>query len=216
MNINPNSKRILCFGDSNTWGYIPGTKHNRYSSSVRWPGVLQSLLGDEYEIIEEALNSRGIMKGDNRPGKEGRIAMDYILPCLDSHDPLDYVIVMLGSNELKAEFNLLTQDIGENLRIFIETVSNRNSQFRDIKPKIIILVPPAMDDQTEYCLKGDKYVGAHNKSIELKTTYAKIAEETGCSVVDVQDELLVGEDGVHMLAESHELLAKAVWNLINK
>ena len=97
MNTNPKAKRILCFGDSNTWGYIPGTKHNRYPADIRWTGVLQQLLGSEFEIIEEALNSRGITKGDSRPGKEGRVGMEYILPCLDSHDPLYYVIVMLGS-----------------------------------------------------------------------------------------------------------------------
>jgi lysophospholipase L1-like esterase len=214
MNTNPNAKRILCFGDSNTWGYIPGTKHNRYPADVRWAGVLQNLLGQEYEIIEEALNSRGIMKGDRRPGKEGRIAMEYILPCLDSHDPLDYVIVMLGSNELKAEFNLPAIDIGENLRHLVETIQNRNSQFRDTKPQIIIVVPPTMNEQTQYSLKENKYVGAHDKSVEMKKIFAQIAQETNCAIVDVQDELVTGEDGVHLLPESHEVLAKALFPLI--
>ena len=57
MNINPTSKRILCFGDSNTWGYVPATG-KRYPVGVRWTSLLQEKLGDGYEIIEEGLNSR--------------------------------------------------------------------------------------------------------------------------------------------------------------
>lgn len=210
MNTNPKAKRVLCFGDSNTWGYIPGTKHNRYPADIRWTGVLQQLLGSEFEIIEEALNSRGITKGDSRPGKEGRVGMEYILPCLDSHDPLDYVIVMLGSNELKAEFNFSAEEIGNNLRLLVETISNRVSQFREAKPQVVIVVPPTVDDQTEYCLKDDKYKGAHEKSVQLKSVYSSIAKDTNSFIVDVQDELKTGEDGVHLLEGSHKVLAEAV------
>ena len=131
MNTNIDAKRILCFGDSNTWGYVPGSKHNRYPSNVRWTGILQNMLGSFFEIIEEGLNSRGIINGDKRPGKEGRSGMEYIVPCLDTHDPLDFIIVFLGTNELKSELNLTSEDIGENLRILINTISNHPSQFRN-------------------------------------------------------------------------------------
>lgn len=214
MNTNLNAKRILCFGDSNTWGYISGTKHQRYPANIRWTGVLQNLLGNDYEIIEEGLNSRGILKGDNRPGKEGRVAMDYILPCLDTHDPLDYVLIMLGSNELKSEFNLSTKGIGENLKVLVQTIQNRSSQFRDIKPEVIIIVPPILNENTEYSLNNNKYVGAYEKSLGFKEVYSQIAKEFDLKIVDVQDQMIVGVDGAHITEESHAILAKAVCDVI--
>lgn len=214
MNTNPNAKRILCFGDSNTWGYVSGTKHQRYPANKRWTGLLQNLLGNDYEIIEEGLNSRGITKGDSRPGKEGRVAMDYILPCLDSHDPLDYVLLMLGSNELKSEFSLSTEDIGENLKLLIQTIQNRSSQFRDIKIEIVILVPPVLNENTEYSQNNNKYVGAYEKSLQFKGVYSKIAKEFDLKIVDVQDQMVVGIDGAHITEESHGILANAVWDML--
>jgi len=214
MQTSPQAKRVLCFGDSNTWGYIYDTKHNRYPVDVRWTGVLQNLLGGDYEIIEEGLNSRGIVKGDSRPGKEGRIAMDYIIPCLDTHDPLDYVVVMLGSNELKAEFNLSAQEVGDNLKMLIDVITNRSSQFREVKPQIVIVVPPVLDETTEYSSLGDKYKGAYEKSKALRGIYAKVAEETDSLFLDIQDQLEVGSDGVHLLPEAHKVLAQAICNLL--
>ena len=63
-------KKILCFGDSLTWGYIPGSGHERFSEKIRWPKVLQKALGEDFEIIEEGLNSRTLVNEDTRPGKE--------------------------------------------------------------------------------------------------------------------------------------------------
>jgi len=215
MNTNDNIKRILCFGDSNTWGYIPNSGHNRYRASVRWTGVLQNLLGNSYEIIEEGLNSRGILHGDNRPGKEGRNAMDYIIPCLDTLDPLDYVIVFLGTNELKAELDLSPEEIGENLKILLNIIIQRPSQFREEKPKLILVNPPVLNENTEYALKGDKYKGATEKSLALGIVFKKIASDIGATFVDVQDKLNIGEDGVHMLPEAHEILGKELYNVIH-
>jgi len=208
MNINADAKRILCFGDSNTWGYISGTKHERYPANIRWTGVLQNLLGNNYEIIEEGLNSRGILKGD-------RVAMDYILPCLDTHDPLDYVLIMLGSNELKSEFDLSTKDVGDNLKLLIQTIQNHSSQLRDIKPEIVIIVPPILNENTEYSLNNNKYAGAHEKSLQFKEVYSQIAKEFDLKIVDVQDQMIVGVDGAHITSDSHALLAKAVYDVIN-
>src|SRR5438309_1536590 len=119
MNINPSAKRALCFGDSNTWGYISGSDHIRLDVNKRWPGILQEKLGNEWEVIEEGLNSRAIIHEDSRAGKEGRSATSYIIPCLDTHDPLDWVIVMLGGNELKSEYNMSAQEVADSMMSFI-------------------------------------------------------------------------------------------------
>lgn len=216
MQTSPQAKRILCFGDSNTWGYVPGSKHQRYPADVRWTGVLQSLLGNDFEIIEEGLNSRGILKGDSRPGKEGRSAIEYILPCLDTHDPIDYVIVFLGTNELKSEYNLSASEIAENARTLVSMISSRSSQSSDAKPKVVLVVPPKVDEKTEYSLKGEKYVSAGKKSQELTGAYSKVAQECGVQFLGVQDELATGSDGIHLTAEAHTVLAKALVGVFNK
>ena len=86
--------RILCYGDSNTWGYISGSDHQRYGNNERWTKILASLLGQKFEIIEEGLNSRTLISNDLRPGKEGKNGYEYLIPCLDTHDPIDLVILM--------------------------------------------------------------------------------------------------------------------------
>jgi lysophospholipase L1-like esterase len=101
---NPAAHTVLCFGDSNTNG-ISGDDENyvRLPAAVRWTGRLQRLLGDGYYVIEEGLNGRTTdLDYANRPGCNGRT---YFGPCLQSHHPLDVVVIMLGTNDLKAEFN---------------------------------------------------------------------------------------------------------------
>ena len=94
-------KNILCFGDSNTWGYAPVTGE-RYPGHVRWTGVLQSCLGDDYFVIEEGLNGRTTVH--NEPLRPHRNGASLLPVLLESHSPLDLVIVMLGTNDLKACF----------------------------------------------------------------------------------------------------------------
>ena len=91
-------KTILCYGDSLTWGFIPGTMGKRYGPEVRWPKLVQGLLGSDYEIIEEALNGRTTVWEDSF--REGRHGARLLQPLLESHGPLDLVIIMLGSNDL--------------------------------------------------------------------------------------------------------------------
>ena len=96
-------KTVLCYGDSNTFGYIPETGM-RYPRDIRYPGRLKKLLGDEYDVIEEGCNGRTTIHDDPVDGwKNG---LDYLKPCLNSHKPVDFVILMLGSNDLKATFHL--------------------------------------------------------------------------------------------------------------
>ena len=91
-------KRILCYGDSNTWGYIAGSG-KRYPHDVRWTGVVQRELGEGYQVLEEGLVGRTTVF-DN-PFAPWRNGIDYLMPCLITHKPIDLIIVMLGSNDLR-------------------------------------------------------------------------------------------------------------------
>ena len=89
-------KSVLCFGDSNTWGYIPLTA-GRLPRAERWTGILQKSLGESYYVIEEGLNGRSTVFYE--PFREGRNARTTILTILESHAPLDLLIIMFGAND---------------------------------------------------------------------------------------------------------------------
>ena len=94
-------KRIICYGDSNTYGYLPPTG-GRFAEHERWIGILQELLGPEYKIIEEGLGGRTKVLDE--------VLEDYlngkklIIPCIKTHYPVDLILIMLGTNDMKARF----------------------------------------------------------------------------------------------------------------
>ena len=206
--------KILCYGDSNTWGYISGSNHLRYGDNERWTKLLAKLLGKKYEIIEEGLNSRTLISEDTRPGKEGKNGFNYLIPCLDTHDPIDLVVLMLGTNELKYTYNKSAEEIGQIFeQYFVKTILNRKSQYRDTYPKLLIVTPPVINEQTEYCKSNNKYLEATQKSIELDRIYKAIADKYNCYFLS-NEGLTTGVDGVHMTKESHKLLAKRIKKMI--
>ena len=113
-------KTVLCYGDSNTWGYDPWTRL-RYPPSVRWTGVLAERLGPVYRVVEEGLNGRTTRWDD--PMEPGRNGQMYLGPCIESHAPLDLIVVMLGTNDLKRRFNLTSSDIAESAAGLAEEAS---------------------------------------------------------------------------------------------
>lgn len=201
--------RILCYGDSNTWGYISGSNHLRYGENQRWTRLLSQKLGTQFEIIEEGLNSRTLISNDLRPGKEGKNGYEYLIPCLDTCDPLDLVIIMLGTNELKKSFNKTIEEIGNIFeKYFVKTILNRKSQFTDKYPKVLVVAPPIAKDNG-----SGKYEGAYEKSLRFNEIYKEIANRNGCYFVD-NTLLEPGVDGVHLTEESHKLLAEKIYNVV--
>lgn len=197
--------RILCFGDSYTWGYIPGSNHERFSEDIRFPKVLQKLLGPDFEVIEEGLNSRTLISEDTRPGKHGRNGSSYIIPCLDSHDPLDLVIILLGTNELKDVYDNSPEKIGELFEEhFVKIILNRKSQFKNSYPKLLIISLPIINESSEYAMA--RYNGGTEKAKKTNKIYSEIAQRNNCSFIDIS-ELNVGIDGVHLTEESQVKLA---------
>lgn len=200
-------KRILCYGDSNTWGYISGTDHQRYDEYQRWTKLLQNKLGSDFEVIEEGLNSRTLFSDDNRPGKEGRNGFTYLKPCLDTHDKVDIVILMLGTNELKNEFNNSAEDIVNMIDRYIKFIKANKSQIDKSVPQVIISGLPTVNEQSNYCKANDKYKGASEKSKKLNVLYEKYCRENNIYYVNNND-LETGIDGVHLTLESHQILAE--------
>ena len=98
-------KRLLCYGDSNTWGTIPGTWGGRYDENIRWTKRLAKILGGEFEVIEEGFRGRNIAQDDEKFPRGNRNGALFFSQCVLTHDPVDYLILMLGTNNLKLEFD---------------------------------------------------------------------------------------------------------------
>jgi lysophospholipase L1-like esterase len=114
-------KTILCYGDSNTWGWDP-ISESRLDKDVRWPGVLQQELGDDYEVISEGLPGRTTVWTDPIEGHMS--GKDYLIPCLHSHKPIDLVIILLGTNDLKHRFGVTAFDIAEGISITAQSCAH--------------------------------------------------------------------------------------------
>ena len=202
--------RILCFGDSNTWGYISGTDHHRYDENKRWTRLLSKKLGPNYEIIEEGLNSRTLNSDYpleyNRPYKKG---LDYFYPCLTSQDKVDVIVIMLGTNDLKNFFNLTASDMLSNLRLYIDYVQNYKSIIDGSTPKLIISGIAPIDENN--C--KTHYKGRVNIRNEYNVLSKNLCDKLGIPFVDNSD-LQVGIDGVHITEQSHVILAEKLYKEI--
>ena len=133
-------KRILIYGDSNTHGFRVDNGL-RFSKDVRWPGVCQNLLGDEYEILEEGLNGRTTCHDEC--GMEFRNGLAYIEPCIRTHLPLDAICVMLGSNDLKKDFQQSAESIAENAAKVLEKARwVVDSKYPDNHCQYVLISPP--------------------------------------------------------------------------
>lgn len=197
------AKTILCFGDSNTWGYNPVTKM-RYDRQTRWTRVLARSLGTEYEIIEEGLNARTTVHED--PLEPGRNGLTYLGPSLISHKPIDLVIIMLGTNDLKKRFALSPYDIGKGIRRLLLEIKQSGCSPDGTSPEVLLLVPPPLAKLSEYAQTFEEGL---EKSKVLASEYAKYAREFDCEMIDTGQYIVTSDvDGVHWEADQHRLLGE--------
>jgi lysophospholipase L1-like esterase len=144
-------RTILCFGDSNTWGYPPGGGE-RLPRDIRWPGALQRLLGKGYHVIEEGLNGRTATV--EHPWVEGRSSRPYLLPCCRSHAPLDLVIIFLGTNDLGDRYQLSAADIAQACASLVRVVRAADCGRGSGTLPVLLVCPPPLRasgrDATEY------------------------------------------------------------------
>ncbi len=196
-------KNIVCYGDSNTWGYDPVSKE-RYVRDTRWTGVLQELLGDEYYVIEEGLNGRTTVWED--PLEEGRCGKTYLYPCLQTHKPIDLVILMLGTNDLKKRFDVSAEDIVKGAEQLIRMIRKSESGRDDDTPGILLAAPAVIKETGDFEIV---FSGGREKSKEFSWRYKKLAEQYGCHFLDTSTLMTVSDaDGIHYEPEAHRALAE--------
>lgn len=200
--------RILCYGDSNTCGTTPSTWGERYDENTRWTRLLQKQLGNKFEVIEEGFRGRNTAIDDIKFPRGNRNGAVVFSQCVLSHDPLDYIVIMLGLNDMKEEFNLSPKDSAANIqKYYIEHLREKLSIDLVKVPKVIIVAPNIMNDVV------DKFKGAALKSQAFNKEYKKMALKTKCLFVD-NSGLSAGNDGIHFTKEAHKLLAEKLTKLI--
>jgi lysophospholipase L1-like esterase len=200
---------LLCYGDSNTWGSTPGTGE-RYSHDVRWPGVLQEELGPQFHVIEEGLNGRTTVWDDPIEGhKNGRA---YLMPCLQSHQPLDLVILMLGTNDLKLRFSVSARDIAKGIGVLLKDIQYSGAGLNGTAPPVLLIAPPPLKPLTD---KAESFEGGEEKSTLLADYYAGIALEWAADFLDAGKVIESSAiDGLHFEPEAHRKLALEIAGII--
>lgn len=202
-------KRILCFGDSNTYGHI--TTGGRYDRHTRWPMHLQEVLGDEFEVVEEGFNGRTCVCDDPVEGgfKSG---VNYLPPCAMSHNPLDVIIIMLGTNDTKRRFGLTPMTIGQSMMQLVRTAKLYAMDGRGNPPKIIIVSPPPILDNLMDTRHGECFgPQAIEVSKGLAGEYLRISKLLRCDYFDAAPYAEVSPiDAVHMTGNGHIRLAEAL------
>lgn len=212
MNTNPNAKRILCFGDSLTRGSNPGTS-SRLAINERLTGILQDLLGNSFEVIEEGLGGRTTNIDD--PTKEGRNGLTYFKGCFPSHLPLDLVVILLGTNDLKPKYKS-TPDNSAKALISYNQVMNDACQSSDMKkPKILIITPPTIN---ESAVPADWELDKVGKIVEqMIGTYSQVAQKIGAEFLDITKSVFPSiTDGVNLDKENNQKLAQEVYKIVSK
>jgi len=199
-------KSILCYGDSNTWGFNPETQ-SRFDEQTRWTGVMSASLGSEYRIIEEGLNGRTTVFDDPISGPKN--GLTYLLPCLESHQPLDLVILALGVNDLKKRFSLPATDIADGVRRLVQVIQQQGNAFCKIPaPQVLIVAPPPTAKLTLY---SEMFEGAEEKSKLLAKHYLRVSKETNCAYLDAGSVIKASPlDGIHFELEEHKKLGQAL------
>lgn len=216
MNTNSKAKRILCYGDSNTWGWVPlSMGAERYSISQRWPGVLQDMLGKDYEVIEEGLGGRTTMFDDPRPEFTERNGLKTLPIILETHLPLDLVIIMLGTTDTKEMMNLSSKQTALGMLNLIKAVKGYKVLKESSVPQILIVVPPVVEEKGELAAKLFK--GGSQKGRELAAAYKNLAESEGILFLDPTAEIKVDEkEGIHLDIANHLKLAQLIHEKVLK
>jgi lysophospholipase L1-like esterase len=204
-------KTIVCFGDSNTWGADPAGGP-RFSMDERWPGILRKELGEDYWIVEEGLCGRTTVWDDpiegNKNGKQ------YLIPCIESQMPVDLVIIMLGTNDLKKRFSLSALDIANGAGVLVNMVKGSIAGPDWKGPKVLLIAPPPIMEVGPF---SEMFEGGAEKSLKFSRHYKNVAEYSNCAFLDASTVIKSSDlDGIHFGTGEHLKLGRAVTEVVKR
>jgi lysophospholipase L1-like esterase len=201
-------RTILCYGDSNTHGTMPMPdlgSMGRYDRQTRWPGQLAALLPD-WQVIEEGLPGRTTVHDDPIEGAH-RNGLTVLPAILESHRPIDVVILMLGTNDLKQRFSVNALDIALSLEKLVLAIRASGCGPDGAAPGVILVAPPPILEVQDL---GVMFAGGQAKSHDLGPRLAALARALEVPFVDAGALIGVSEiDGIHYDEPAMAALAQA-------
>ena len=211
-------KHIVCFGDSNTHGYCadPGDcadGGDRFNENERWTCLLQRKLGEEYLVLEEGLSGRTTVFPD--PLHESMAGIDVIYSCLMSHEPVDLLIIMLGTNDTKERLGVNAACIAIGMERLVLKAQSVPA-WRNGKPNILIVSPPHIGEGLYLRPEGAAMGrGCPEKSRELAAYLKPVAERLGCAFLDAEGLAEFNKlDCMHLSRKGHSQLADRLAGLV--
>ncbi len=213
-------KHIVCFGDSNTHGYCAEPADcadggDRFNESERWTCLLQEMLGPDCMTLEEGLSGRTTVFSD--PLHETMAGLDVIYSVLMSHEPVDLLILMLGTNDTKARFNVNAACIGIGLERLIMKAASVPC-WKNGKPNILVICPPHIGEGLYAVPEGEAMgPGCPEKSRQLAPHYAAAAQRQGCRFLDAEGLAEFNrKDCMHLTKRGHRQLAEALKGIVSE
>lgn len=201
------TRTLLCYGDSNTHGTMPMPDlgfSGRFSREDRWTGRLQRLLPD-WEVIAEGHPGRTVVHDDPVEG-EHRNGLTILPAILESHRPIDVVLLMLGTNDLKERFSVNAMDIAQSLDRMVRAIRGSLCGPKGTAPGVLLVAPPPIIEVG--CL-AEMFAGGAAKSHALAPRLAEVAARAGVPFVDAGKVVKVSPiDGIHYDAEANPVLAR--------
>ncbi len=210
-------KHIVCFGDSNTHGYCADPKDNmeggnRFNEQERWTCLLQKQLGTDYLVLEEGLSGRTTVFDD--PLHESMSGLDVIYSCLMSHEPVDLLVVMLGTNDTKARLGANASVIGLGMQRLLDKAKSVPAW--RTTPNILLICPPHIGQGLYDCPEGEPMgLGCPEKSQALAPYYEALAKANGYAFLDAEGVAEFNKiDCMHLTAKGHRQLAAKLAEMI--
>lgn len=203
-------KTLVCFGDSNTHGTLPmrsALDKRRFAFEHRWPGIVARFLGNGWKIIEEGLPGRTTVHDDPIEGrhKNGLLALPMVL---ESHRPIDALIIKLGTNDLKARFSVSAADISASAGKLIETAAGWQCWADGASPSILLVCPTSIIETGSLT---EMFAGGAEKSRLLGAQFGAVAEQSKCEFLDAGTIITSSPiDGIHLDEAAHQALGLAI------
>ncbi len=207
-------KHILCVGDSNTHGYCADPNdcadHGiRFNENERWTCLLQKALGDDYLVTEEGLSGRTTVFQDAL--HESMDALSVIYALLKSHEYVDLLIIMLGTNDTKERFGVTAPAIAVGMERLVNKAKTVDCWAPGAQPNILIIAPPPIGEGFKDIIMGE---GCREKSLQVAEYYAPVAERTGSAFLDAKDCEFNPVDHMHLTRKGHAQLAEKLAELV--
>ena len=208
--------RIMCYGDSNTYGYDPDPGNDRYPASERWTGILQERLGGSCEIIEEGKNGRKTGYPDSITAAASEEGPQDLEARLEKNRPVDILVIMLGTNDCIPSAGLSAEEIAEGMEALVSAAEDQADEDGIPRPSVILVVPAAFNDELMERYPSQDIKEMIEKSHRIGDLYKEIAAKHNCLFVDGRDCVETSSlDGSHLTANGHRQLAGILYDVIS-